>query len=402
MNSSQAPWPLNKLQEAQRSREGLANRTDRGETPGKTTLDKLSIDRQNTKLVYSQDSDALENVGKLVDQQLENKSIRSDTDDKDEVVNANASTRLHDLRAETESRRPFDIQDLDTQSTAQSENINDKRGASGATKFFLTIGGITVLIVAGIAAYENPMTTVDLQQESSTIQESLDSTPNPTEQTAPSIVVEPGAISLIETEIEETSTKLEDQIEPLAGNISSTGDPIGTPSKQDASIDLPKTILSKENIVVDSSYKSNQKDQLLETQYQSLDQSQLETETDTIALVTKSDQATTDTSSSQKIENLLRQAQSMFNELQLTIPPDQNALTFFRKVLEIDPTNDDAQKGIEEIKERLLDLGKRAKASKQWQKAEKHFQRLIEIDPGGTPGNIAQSELDLIRSSQNL
>ena len=397
MNSSQAPWPLNKLQEAQRSREGLANRTDRGETPGKTTLDKLSIDRQNTKLVYSQDSDALENVGKLVDQQLENKSIRSDTDDKDEVVNANASTRLHDLRAETEPRRPFDIQDLDTQATAQSENINDKRGASGATKLFLTIGGITVLIVAGILAYENPMTTVDLQQESSTIQESLDSTPNSTEQTAPSIVVEPGAISLIETEIEETSTKLfDDRTESLAGDTVTIANSTDASSTRNVT-----TGLSKENVApVNSSGDLNQNDQLLETQYES--SSELQLETDMIALATKSDHVTPDSIGSQEIENLLHQAQSMFTKLQLTIPPGNNALTFYRKVLEIDPTNNGAEKGIERIKQKLLELGKRAKSKKQWQKAEKHFQRLIEIDPGGTPAEIAQSELNSIKSSRNL
>ncbi len=383
MNPSQAPWPLNKLKEAQLNRESLAKRASKGDDPETTSLEEPSIYSQKSKPGFTQDSEPLE----IVSDTQESTDIASNDS---EIIDTN--TESEDLDAGFEPRHSFDIQDPNTEAIPKLEDISEDTESSNTTKLFLVVGGIVAIIFAGFLAYENPITLKDVKRNSSNMQNSKDHvTTNTFEHKGSNIINDPAEKRLpgnFNAE-EAGTTSLNYQIDSLTGDISTTASSIDTPSTQIIPSDD-----SKKNIAdTDLSGNTNQTSQLLNTQVESAGESQLEVNSETISLVTQSDHAVADIDSSEKIENLLRQAQSMFDKLQLTLPPGQNALANYQKVLEIDPGNISAIDGIEAIKLKLFELGKYAKVSNQWDKAEKRFQKLIELDPQSQFAELARTEL---------
>lgn len=90
--------------------------------------------------------------------------------------------------------------------------------------------------------------------------------------------------------------------------------------------------------------------------------------------------APTDTHS-QRIENLLSRASSARSAYRLTTPRSDNALKYYRKVLELDPRNENAIEGINAIVKIYADLAEREIDRFKYKKARQYINRGLSIQP---------------------
>jgi len=84
---------------------------------------------------------------------------------------------------------------------------------------------------------------------------------------------------------------------------------------------------------------------------------------------------------SQLIEDLFSSASSARKAYRLTTPRDDNALEYYRKVLELDPWNENAIEGINEIVETYADLAEREIDRFKYKKAREYLHRGLSIHP---------------------
>ena len=101
-----------------------------------------------------------------------------------------------------------------------------------------------------------------------------------------------------------------------------------------------------------------------------------------------------------KIQSLLTGAKADFEALRLTRPENDNALQGFRKVLELDPQNGEAQLGLRNIADKLVALAQHATAANDFTQAENYLNEAAAITPGAPNVQLARNELDLRKTAQ--
>ncbi len=94
-----------------------------------------------------------------------------------------------------------------------------------------------------------------------------------------------------------------------------------------------------------------------------------------------------------EIERLLTLAKEHFKSERFTEPVGDNAFTFFKQVLAIDPENETARTGIDTIETKLRQLATTAQKNKTWDIARGHFQSLLIINPQNKNARTALDEL---------
>jgi len=80
------------------------------------------------------------------------------------------------------------------------------------------------------------------------------------------------------------------------------------------------------------------------------------------------------------IEALLIEAQELVDSLSYTVPEERNAVLVYREILELSPNNIDAQQGIIDISDKLLEIGERALSNNKLSTANRTLQKLLNID----------------------
>jgi serine/threonine protein kinase/formylglycine-generating enzyme required for sulfatase activity len=83
----------------------------------------------------------------------------------------------------------------------------------------------------------------------------------------------------------------------------------------------------------------------------------------------------------QEIKQLLSNAQSNIDENKLTTPEGNNALAQFRKVIEYEPTNEEAKSGIKNIFNRYLELAEKANKAEDYEKSQEYLNKANKIIP---------------------
>ncbi|MEA3413724.1 MAG: SUMF1/EgtB/PvdO family nonheme iron enzyme [Pseudomonadota bacterium] len=83
-----------------------------------------------------------------------------------------------------------------------------------------------------------------------------------------------------------------------------------------------------------------------------------------------------------QLDALLAKAQAAFEARRLTSPSDDNALLYYRKVLELDPDHEGANRGIERVHERYLSWAQNAVSNREYGNAERYLERADTVDPG--------------------
>ena len=81
-------------------------------------------------------------------------------------------------------------------------------------------------------------------------------------------------------------------------------------------------------------------------------------------------------------ENLLRLARQALDDYRLSSPEKNNAFYYYRKVLEEDPNNAEALRGVTRIADRYADLTERERDQFHYRKARTYLERGLAVDPG--------------------
>ena len=81
------------------------------------------------------------------------------------------------------------------------------------------------------------------------------------------------------------------------------------------------------------------------------------------------------------IKTLLSDAQENFNALRLASPDGNNALEKYNKVLEIEPMNNEANEGIQNVINKYIELSRTAREAKDFSRANEHLNKAEQISP---------------------
>jgi len=100
------------------------------------------------------------------------------------------------------------------------------------------------------------------------------------------------------------------------------------------------------------------------------------------------------------IKMLLFEAKTDFEALRLTRPENDNALDGYRKVLELDPHNREAQQGLGTIADKLVVLAQHATAANEFTQAESYLSEAASIVPDAPNIQLARNELNLRKAAQ--
>ena len=85
--------------------------------------------------------------------------------------------------------------------------------------------------------------------------------------------------------------------------------------------------------------------------------------------------------SSSTIAALLNKAQEQLQENRLTLPPNDNALASYNDVLQIEPENEAAIAGLQQLKVWFVAWGNSARQQQQYDVALNHYRKALVIDP---------------------
>jgi len=103
-------------------------------------------------------------------------------------------------------------------------------------------------------------------------------------------------------------------------------------------------------------------------------------------------------SAAAQLEELIRQGRDQLSSNRLTQPDGDNALETFRRVLEMDPGNQQARDGIGEIADRYAALARRAADQGNWDRGLTYVDRGLGVDPGN--GGLRALEGELKRKKE--
>lgn len=101
----------------------------------------------------------------------------------------------------------------------------------------------------------------------------------------------------------------------------------------------------------------------------------------------------------QQIESLLADANMHFKALRLVEPENNNALHSYNKVLEIEPENVDAKRGITQITDKLVSLAQQAVAIDNFEQAENYLGQANNVMPDAPNIKLAQDELNFKKTA---
>ena len=82
----------------------------------------------------------------------------------------------------------------------------------------------------------------------------------------------------------------------------------------------------------------------------------------------------------QEIQALLDEANALVENLSYTLPAERNAMLVYKEVLALSPNNSSARQGIENISQKLFEIGIRALGNNQLSSANRTLQKLININ----------------------
>ncbi len=101
----------------------------------------------------------------------------------------------------------------------------------------------------------------------------------------------------------------------------------------------------------------------------------------------------------QQIEELFKKANTAFAIERYTLPEDDNALLYFRQILEIDPENRVAQAGIDKVQDAYLDLASKSIIKNKFDEAERFLELAESINEEAPDVNRLREQL-LSRKAQ--
>ena len=99
---------------------------------------------------------------------------------------------------------------------------------------------------------------------------------------------------------------------------------------------------------------------------------------------------------SAEVKVLLQNAEDAYWKVQLTTPVDDNAYTYYQRVLVIQPENVAAQVGIQRIVDKYVDLANDASRSGRVSSAKGHLQKALTINPDSIQAKESLARLDMM------
>jgi len=94
------------------------------------------------------------------------------------------------------------------------------------------------------------------------------------------------------------------------------------------------------------------------------------------------------------IEQLLSKGQQSLDDFRLLTPEEDNAYGYYRAVLLLDPANDDANEGIQEIVDRYITLVRTAADQHENARAKRYVTRALSIQPANRELLALQDSID--------
>jgi serine/threonine-protein kinase PpkA len=96
------------------------------------------------------------------------------------------------------------------------------------------------------------------------------------------------------------------------------------------------------------------------------------------------------------IQDLLTNGQESIDKYHLTSPKNDNALYYFHQILEIDPENEDAKKGVEQVVTKYILLVKAKISKEKYKDAQKFIKKGLSLDPKNHSLHKFQNFIDMI------
>lgn len=101
----------------------------------------------------------------------------------------------------------------------------------------------------------------------------------------------------------------------------------------------------------------------------------------------------------QRIEELLSQAKTAIKEYRLSTPENDNAYDYYKQVLVLDPNNEDANDGINDIADKYADLVERELDQFDYFEADKYMVRGLAIQPDNPRLRALQKSTNALRDA---
>ncbi len=95
-----------------------------------------------------------------------------------------------------------------------------------------------------------------------------------------------------------------------------------------------------------------------------------------------------------EIEFLLKKAKVQIASLKLTVPKDDNAYASYKSILQKDPENEQANQGIEDLKQMFIEWAKNNVKKNQFDRARHYYRKALIVDPQDQETLQALSELE--------
>ncbi len=100
------------------------------------------------------------------------------------------------------------------------------------------------------------------------------------------------------------------------------------------------------------------------------------------------------------VDPLLEAAQVAFDELRLTTPPENSAFALYGEVLQLDPDNEDARRGMEKIVERYVRFALDAIERRQFARARTMLARARLVDSGHPAIEPTEEQMRLVENAR--
>ena len=95
----------------------------------------------------------------------------------------------------------------------------------------------------------------------------------------------------------------------------------------------------------------------------------------------------------QQVGQLLEKARLALKKNRLTTPSNDNAYYYFKRVTELEPSNDSALKGINQVENKLLSLAKSSIKSKKWIQATAYLEKVDSINPNSEQARTLRKQV---------
>lgn len=256
------------------------------------------------------------------------------------------------------------------------------------------LGSLVLLFIAALIYYQIQQQKIIADLENKIVDMGGDTViaepPETTEKMDTFPVSEKQEIEIANNEMESETVETSEKLLPEKETIYLQDQEQQLADQQPSGQNVEKQVLDEDNGV--TKILDQQKPQEVTTTEEMMPPASLNS--DTGIKDDSSEQAVVEEDSGSAIEQLFSIAKLQISELKLTNPKGDNALESYKQILEMDPDNDQAKKGITSLKEMFLTWAENNLKNNNIDRVRNYYQKALLIDPEDPEIPQKLSELD--------